>query len=156
MSTNKPEKAFDYNLPATPGPVEPATYQELLTVYNAIHALAASVERRHKRYIRFAEPMGLGTLANIFESTDVPYARMAKHGGPECHGIVSLAAGNQETGELILLGIVDFYTGLDAGQPLYAAATYGQLAGASPGTGAQRVGYSLSSTTFFFSPMFLP
>lgn len=156
MSTFKLENPYDFNLPAVPSTTDPELYDELLTVYTAVRSVANAIERTRKVYVVFSVSIGLGAVVNFFDVAGVPNVRLAQHGVYETHGITTIGASAGNVGEVTLHGIIDFYSGLTAGLPIYTAAVAGQIAGVSPGAGAQRIGYAMNATTIWLNPMLLP
>lgn len=152
------KQKFNIKLPSVPSTNDRELYRELLVVYNSIRLLANSLEKSRSFPILFGDTMAVNTLVNINDSAGSTVARLSQYGVNECRGFVSVPAAAGSIGEVTLIGYFDFETpiGVPIGSRLWASATPGAIAGASPGVGSQRIGYTLSPTRVWFQPNWIP
>lgn len=175
--------SINLGLPATPDTKDAKDFIELTRIYNAINALARAVDtytgtlqevqaywdqvgtsdirlqNLSKLYPIFDVDVLPGAMINVYNSSGVLHARLAKaaDGTKPARGFSTGAVSAGSVGEIFLLGLNTHLTGLTPGLLYYlsSTSTTGQIQNPAPavaGNLVQPVGFALTSTSLFFNP----
>ena len=139
------------NLPSIPSASDPELQTELVTVYNAIQALHQEMTRWGRVQCNFTEAATAGQELTFFASAGILNARLANatDNTRQAVGFAGATVGINTTGEVILIGVNNFLSGLTPGTLYYLSTTNGTLSSVAPvGVGKikQPVGFALSTT----------
>jgi hypothetical protein len=148
-------------LAETPETSDPELYKEMVKVYNALKALAVSIDMYTGSPIFTVEAtvdISYGQLIDLYDGGGVLKARLADasgHSAPckafcsEPSGITSGATGNVTLRGFISIG------GVTPGTVYWLSTTAGSMTSSKPTGGGnfqQVIGFGLDTTTIYFNP----
>jgi hypothetical protein len=172
--------SFQLGLDALPAEaMDPATYAELIKIYNSIHTLATTLDAvtgplpvhlSDRAYVSPVETVKLQNIARVYPQAAEDLAQgnviYITSGGlaakavadtfhnKKCRGIVQQAVNAGSYAEVVTCGVISGFVGLTPGQDFFLSTTAGVMSNVGPAAGntLQFLGYAISSTQIYFNP----